>query len=174
MIATNESISSDPDAQMMAQIGNGDLQLFDRLVRQHEASVRCFIGQMQGDQREADDLAQEVFLRVFVARHSYQPTAKFTTWLYAITRNVVRNSHRRIARKREINLVFSNEPSLMQLAGISCTEPVDVAIARESDQAVIGAINQLEKGSGKRFGSSILGASRTVLQRSNLMSVKRR
>ncbi len=100
----NSDFAADPDVVLMLKVRDDDASAFEKLLKRHQASItRLMIGWV-ANQQAAEDLAQEVFLRVYRARKSYQPTAKFTTWLYRIANNVASNAVRDKKRRREINL----------------------------------------------------------------------
>jgi RNA polymerase sigma-70 factor (ECF subfamily) len=86
------------DAALMAEVARGDTVAFERLVERHQALVIGTVGRMLGSNSEVEDVAQQVFIRVWKGAPRYRPTAKFTTWLLTITRNLVFNEARR--RKR--------------------------------------------------------------------------
>jgi RNA polymerase sigma-70 factor (ECF subfamily) len=86
------------DAALMAEVARGNTVAFERLVERHQALVIGTVGRMLGSNSEVEDVAQQVFIRVWKGAPRYRPTAKFTTWLLTITRNLVFNEARR--RKR--------------------------------------------------------------------------
>src|SRR5207302_778001 len=86
------------DTSLMAEVARGDTVAFERLVERHQALVIGTVGRMLGSNSEVEDVAQQVFIRVWKGASRYRPTAKFTTWLLTITRNLVFNEARR--RKR--------------------------------------------------------------------------
>ena len=95
----------DIDAQLMLRIKNGESDVFDRLVRRNRTTVLRFIRHFQAPSVvDPEDLTQQVFLRVYKSRHTYQVTAKFSSWLYTITRNVVSNTNRQLVRRREVSI----------------------------------------------------------------------
>ncbi len=103
MIAIDHShadSSLDPDAERMTRVSAGDREAFDELVDRHFGSTVRIISSMLGSQSQSEDLAQEVFLRIYRHRARYLPTAKFATWLGTIIRNVVLNAKRSQARNR--------------------------------------------------------------------------
>jgi RNA polymerase sigma-70 factor (ECF subfamily) len=85
---------------LMARIAVGDQEAFEILVNRHQTSVLNLIYRFIGDRTQAKDLAQEVFLRVWQAARSYEPKAKFTTWLYRITANLCFNELKSSRRKK--------------------------------------------------------------------------
>lgn len=82
------------DAQLMLRVWAGDTASFDQLLAKYRCAVVGYLARMVRNQAVAEELAQEVFLRVYKARASYEPTAKFTTWLYRIATRVALNSIR--------------------------------------------------------------------------------
>ena len=78
----------------MLQVRAGDAQSFELLLVRHRNPVVRYLTRMTGNQAVAEELAQEVFLRVYRAREGYEPTAKFTTWLYRIATRLALNSIR--------------------------------------------------------------------------------
>lgn len=94
----------DPDVRLMLEVKAGSAAAFEQLVARHQRRLILVLKQLVGDREQAEDLAQEVFLRIYRARESYTPTARFSTWLYRITHNVAQNSIRKKSRRREITL----------------------------------------------------------------------
>lgn len=86
------------DAALMALVARGDTPAFEQLVERHQTLVLGTVARMLGSNSDVEDVAQQVFLRVWKSAPRYMPTAKFTTWLLTITRNLVFNEIRR--RKR--------------------------------------------------------------------------
>lgn len=82
------------DAQLMLRVREGDESSFALLLNQHRRPVVHFLFRMVQNQAISEELAQEVFLRVYRSRASYEPTAKFTTWLFRIATHVALNSIR--------------------------------------------------------------------------------
>ena len=82
------------DVQLMLDVKAGDDASFDVLLRKYRTPLVNFLYRMVRDTATAEDLAQEVFLRVYRARKEYSPSAKFTTWLFRIATNLALNSIR--------------------------------------------------------------------------------
>jgi RNA polymerase sigma-70 factor, ECF subfamily len=82
------------DVQLMLDVKAGDQASFDFLLAKYRSPLVNFLNRMVRDQATAEDLAQEVFLRVYRARKQYTPSAKFTTWLFRIATNLALNSVR--------------------------------------------------------------------------------
>ena len=94
----------DPDVRLMLLVRNDDAAAFEELVQRYQSRLVTVLEHLVRGREQAEDMAQEVFLRVFRARKSYQPNAKFCTWLFAIANNVAKNTKGTLARRREVNL----------------------------------------------------------------------
>lgn len=82
------------DVQLMLDVKAGDELSFEILLKKYRSPLVNFLYRMVKDQAAAEDLAQEVFLRVYRARKAYSPSAKFTTWLFRIATNLALNAIR--------------------------------------------------------------------------------
>ncbi len=92
------------DLDLMRRIAVGDTVAFEKLVEFHQHAVVGTVARMLGNPSDAEDVAQQVFVRVWRSAPRYQPTAKFTTWLFTIARNLVFNELRRRQRKPSTSL----------------------------------------------------------------------
>jgi len=88
------AVALDYDAELMLRVKDGDGASFAVLLEKHRSSVIHFVYRMVQNQAVAEELAQEVFLRVYRSRSTYEPTAKFTTWLFRIATHLALNSLR--------------------------------------------------------------------------------
>jgi len=86
--------AQDYDAELMLRVKEGDSASFGVLLEKYRSSVVHFLYRMVQDHPVAEELAQEVFLRVYRSRSTYEPTAKFTTWLFRIATHLALNSLR--------------------------------------------------------------------------------
>lgn len=86
-----QPVALEMDAQLMLRVRAGEDACFADLLARHRHGVVAFIYRMVRNQAVAEELAQEVFLRVYRARHTYEPSAKFTTWLYRIATHLTLN-----------------------------------------------------------------------------------
>ena len=91
------------DFALMERIRTGDHHAFRTLVERHQNAVIGTVAKMLGSPSEAEDIAQQVFLRIWRHASKYRPDAKFTTYLFTITRNLVFNETRRRSRKKEVS-----------------------------------------------------------------------
>ena len=98
------------DADVMLRVAAGDDTAFDYLVEKYRRPMISFMYRMTRNQAVAEELAQEVFLRVYRSRQSYTATAKFTTWLYRIATNLAVNHARDTKHERPENTVNIDEP----------------------------------------------------------------
>lgn len=92
------------DVRLMRLIGKGDTVALEELIEKHQALVAGTIARMLGSNSEVEDIAQQVFIRVWKSARRYVPRAKFTTWLLKITRNLVFNELRRSKRHAHVPL----------------------------------------------------------------------
>jgi RNA polymerase sigma factor (sigma-70 family) len=92
------------DLRLMRLVGQGDTGAFEQLIEKHQALVAGTIGRMLGSNSDVEDIAQQVFIRVWKSARRYVPRAKFTTWLLKITRNLVFNELRRTKRRAQVPL----------------------------------------------------------------------
>src|SRR5215475_6185106 len=88
----------DPDAALMLRVKQGDTAAFTELVEKYKQPVMNLIYRTLRDATEAEDLAQNVFVQVYKSAHRYKTTARFTTWLFTIARNLCLNEIRRRSR----------------------------------------------------------------------------
>jgi len=135
--STHPTENPEPEIGWMVRIREGDMEAFRLLVEMHQARVIGTISKMLGSDAESEDLAQQVFIRVWKSAPRYQPTAKFTTWLFRITRNLVFNELR---RKRHFADQSEELPEPIERAE---KEPDRVLLEGELQNAIQEAINQL-------------------------------
>jgi len=98
------------DAEVMLRVAAGDDSAFDYLVEKYRRPMISFMYRMTRNQSVAEELAQEVFLRVYRSRQTYAASAKFTTWLYRIATNLAVNHARDNKYERPENTVCIDEP----------------------------------------------------------------
>lgn len=101
---TNRYERVDPDVRLMLKVRDGDAKAFEALVAKYQSRLVGILTHLVSDREQAEDLAQEVFLRVYRARERYEARAKFSTWLFTITHNVASNSLRKSSRRKEVNI----------------------------------------------------------------------
>src|ERR1700682_1554392 len=93
------------DAELMLRVKAGDGASFDLLLEKYRTPVMKFIQRMVQNSAVAEELAQEVFLRVYRARAGYEPSARFTTWLFRIATHIALNSVRDNRKERNVDSI---------------------------------------------------------------------
>src|SRR6266481_4460172 len=99
------------DAEVMLRVKAGDESAFEYLVQKYRRAMVSFMYRMSHNAAAAEDLAQEVFLRVYRSRTGYEASAKFTTWLYRIATNLAVNHARDTRHERPEVTVSLDEPA---------------------------------------------------------------
>lgn len=138
---------TDPDAELMFRVKRGDLAAFEALVDKYKQPVTNLMARTLGDPTEAEDLAQNVFIQVFRAASRYQPSAKFSTWLFTIARNLCWNELRRRSRHPAVSLEQHQEDheelGEKQFEDQRVTLPPDMLLRRELETKVRQALAEL-------------------------------
>ena len=139
---------NDSDVVLMVRVREGDTDAFRELVERHQRAVINTIHRAIGDAWEAEDLAQRVFLQVYRSAKRYQPTAKFTTWLFTITRNTILNEHRRRSRHAAESLEALQDPADPESAGWqapdkTAPDPAQEVVERELKEKIMEAVREL-------------------------------
>jgi len=145
------SPAADPSTALMLRVRDGDAAAFADLVAAWQDRLVTLFLHHTGDHATAEDLAQEVFLRVYRARASYQPTARFTTWVHTIANRVASDLRQRAYRRRERGVphaasVSSSALGLDQLAVAASGQlPTRVADRAELRAVVQRALAELSE-----------------------------
>jgi len=126
-----EDDSNEEDLMLMAKIANGDERAFEQLVAKHQQAVIGTIGKMTNHSPETEDIAQQVFLRLWKAASRYKPKAKFTTYLFTITRNLVFNDTRKKTRRRELSIDTDEQNWHDSIADPSSSSRPDQSLAED-------------------------------------------
>ncbi len=144
----------DPDVRLMLQVRDGDAAAFTELVLRYQNRLLTVLEHLVGNREQAEDLAQEVFVRVFKARLRYEPEAKFSTWLFTIANNIASNALRSRSRRREVGVPEGNGAdstplSLDQLAkaasGAMPTRALDKAEQAEMVRSAVAALSERQR-----------------------------
>jgi RNA polymerase sigma factor (sigma-70 family) len=131
------------DIRLMELAGAGDERAFEQLVERHQRLVIGTVGRMLGTGSDAEDIAQQVFVRVWKNAKRYEPRAKFTTWLLKITRNLVFNELRRRSRHPQVPLQSDSDEEERPLKDQQAVAPDASLLEHELQQAVDAAIADL-------------------------------
>jgi len=131
------------DVRLMRLVARGDTVAFEKLIERHQSLVVGTVARMLGSNSDVEDIAQQVFIRVWKSASRYVPRAKFTTWLLKITRNLVFNEMRRA--KRRAHAPLQPEPNVeeMQLKDESNPSPDASLLELELQEAIEKAIGEL-------------------------------
>lgn len=128
---------------LMLRVKKGDIQAFEELVEIHQGAVIGTVAKMLGSANEAEDIAQQVFVRIWKSAARYEPQAKFTTWMFTITRNLVFNEVRRRQRKPTVSADEREEESNQVVEDNDTIRPDQEVLHSELEKAVDEAIHAL-------------------------------
>lgn len=136
--------ASDPGVQLMLRVRDGDADAFRELFEKHSRAIVNFAYHFVGSRPRAEEIAQDVFLQIYRAAPRYEPTAKFTTWLYRIATNACLNEVRRPEHrhpKRSLEYQPDDERERAEIAYADPTAiPGDSALAGRQLEAKINAV----------------------------------
>lgn len=142
-------MSVDPDTELMLKVRRGNRAAFEALVVKYQRPIINTIYRSIGDPAEAEDLAQNVFVQVWKFRGRYKPTAKFSTWLFTIARNICLNEVRRRSRHAADSLdkpvtdATDGNESPQQIPDQHAKPPSEVALSAELRGRVDAALAAL-------------------------------
>jgi RNA polymerase sigma-70 factor (ECF subfamily) len=131
------------DIRLMDLASGGDMAAFEQLVERHQRMVIGTVARMLGTNSDAEDIAQQVFVRVWKNVKRYEPRAKFTTWLLKITRNLVFNELRRRSRHPAVPLQSETDEEERPLKDEQAVAPDSALLDHELQEAVDAAIAEL-------------------------------
>ena len=158
-MATSESSAlnyqlHDPDVRLMLEVRDDSAAAFEELMLRYQNRLVTVLEHLVGQRDLAEDLAQDVFLRIYRARKRYVPGAKFSTWLFTIANNVASNALRSQSRRREINWrrppgESTGANSLDQLAqaasSVMPARQMDKAEMRDVVREAISTLNERQR-----------------------------
>jgi RNA polymerase sigma-70 factor, ECF subfamily len=138
---------ADPDAALMLRVKRGDRAAFAELVEKYKQPLFNFVSRTLRDETETEDVAQNTFLQVWKSRARYQCTAKFSTWLFTIARNLCLNEIRRRSRHpaeslEETHAEHDDQPS-RQYEDKKIFLPTETALHGELAQKIEEALAEL-------------------------------
>jgi len=144
----------DPDVRLMLEVRDDSAAAFEKLVLRYQTRLVAVLEHLVGNHEQAEDLAQEVFLRVYRARKDYVATAKFSTWLFTIANHVASNALRNQSRRREVTLPSRDsgplgtrplDRMLQASSGQMPTRQLDKAEVREVVRLALQALNERQR-----------------------------
>jgi RNA polymerase sigma-70 factor, ECF subfamily len=130
------------DIELMERVKSGDDTAFSELMRRHYRGVVNFIYRFTNDRQNAEDLAQEVFLRVYRSAQRYKPEAKFSTWLYKIATNLCLTEVKSRGKDRSISL-DEIEGNSGDIGDPKSADAYDITFRREIGGAIFEALKSL-------------------------------
>jgi RNA polymerase sigma-70 factor (ECF subfamily) len=137
----------DPDAALMLRVKQGDTVAFAQLVDKYKQPVINLAFRTLHDLTEAEDLAQNVFVQVYKSARRYEASAKFSTWLFTITRNLCLNEIRRRSRHPTESLdqthTESTEQPLHQVEDKGAPSPPQQLLQRELEEKILEVLAEL-------------------------------
>jgi RNA polymerase sigma-70 factor (ECF subfamily) len=141
------AVTVDPDAALMLRVKHGDREAFAELVDRYKQPIMNLIFRTVRDAAEAEDLTQKVFLQVYRSADRYRVSARFSTWIYTIARNLCLNELRRRARHpaESLDESWSDEDPhpWRQATESGAPSPDGALLRRELEERVDQALNEL-------------------------------
>jgi RNA polymerase sigma-70 factor (ECF subfamily) len=144
----------DPDVRLMLDVRDDNAAAFDELMLRYQNRLVTVLEHLVGRRDQAEDLAQEVFLRVYRARKRYVAGAKFSTWLYTIANHVAANSLRSSSRRPEVNLTAPSTESgstnaldklALAASGAMPARQLDKAELRDVVRSALAGLNERQR-----------------------------
>ena len=147
----------DPDIRLMLRVRANEAGAFEELVELYQHRLVAVMHHLVGNAEEAEDLAQEVFLRVYRARQKYRPRAKFSTWLFTIANNLALNHLRARSRRPVVPLAVNDSGPLgprpaEQLVRDQAAQPVH----RLQQQELAALVQQAIQGLNERQRAAVI------------------
>ena len=141
------AVEPEADAALMLRVKRGDIRAFEELVEKYKQPVINVIYRTLRDLTEAEDLAQNVFVQVYKSADRYKATAKFSTWLFTIARNLTLNEIRRRSRHPADSLEASQtereDQPVRQFQDVKMFSPTDNVLHGELEQKLQNALDEL-------------------------------
>src|SRR6266513_865221 len=128
------------DVRLMRLVSGGDSTALEQLIERHQALVAGTVARMLGSNSDVEDIAQQVFIRVWKSAGRYVARAKFTTWLLKITRNLVFNELRRSKRHPRVLVQTEADSEARPLKDETAQSPDAALLESELQKAIESAI----------------------------------
>src|SRR5271155_5518022 len=136
--------SLDPDFSLVSRCLRGDEPAWEDLVRQHTRRVYGLCFRFTGSGSEAQDLTQEVFLRVFRTLKTFRSTeGSFATWLARVTRNLLIDNYRRTRQERVTDSIEEQLPTIEEAGGAASVRPDHALAGREASEILQATLQKL-------------------------------
>ena len=162
-----ESLMADADAELVLQSQNGDPAAFEELVRNHQHMVHSLTYRMTGSLADAEDLAQETFIRAYGQIGEFRGASKFSTWLYRIAVNTCLNWRQSEARRFQLQANCAEEFSARNAAGEDLpgdkANEVQAALLKLPAKQRAAVVLTVYDGLNHAEAAQILGCSETTV-----------
>jgi RNA polymerase sigma-70 factor, ECF subfamily len=159
----------DTDYDLVLQSQNGDPAAFEALIRHHQRMIHSLTFRMTGSAADAEDLAQETFLRAYEQLGSFRGTAKFSTWLYRIAVNTCLNWRQSEARRFRLHADCAEEMSALSandgnpMLEMQSNQQVQLALLKLSPQQRAAVVLTIYDGLNHAEAAQLLGCSETTV-----------
>lgn len=160
---------TDEEKIWVLQSRNGDPAAFELLIRAHQRMVHSLTFRMTGSLADAEDLAQETFIRAYRQLDSYQGTAKFSTWLYRIAVNACLNWRKQEARRGQVHTNWAGSGTTRQTETMpgadndELSENVQAALMRLPSKQRAAIVLTVYDGCNHAEAAKMLGCSETTV-----------
>jgi len=164
-----ETRMADADAELVLQTQSGSSAAFETLVRNHQRMIHSLTFRMTGSPADAEDLAQETFIRAYEQIGTFRGTAKFSTWLYRIAMNTCLNWKQSEARRFQLHASCANEISAQHLGGENSSadtqsnQHVQAALLKLPAKQRAAIVLTIYDGLNHAEAAQILGCSETTV-----------
>jgi RNA polymerase sigma-70 factor (ECF subfamily) len=164
-----ETRMADADAELVLQTQSGSQAAFETLVRNHQRMVHSLTFRMTGSPADAEDLAQETFIRAYEQIGTFRGTAKFSTWLYRIAMNTCLNWRQSEARRFRLHATCAEELSTQSLNGeniftnTQASQQVQAALLKLPAKQRAAIVLTIYDGLNHAEAAQILGCSETTV-----------
>jgi len=137
------AVDADGDAELMLKVAGGDRAAFARLFDRHQASVCRFAYRFVGDRARAEELAQDIFVKVYRSAKSYRPTAKFKTFLFRVASNHCLNEMRRTEYRMPHAPDRNHQGEPYEPPAADGVRPDEALAGKELERAVVEALSKM-------------------------------
>lgn len=146
--------AQDPDVRLMLRVRGDDAEAFEELMLRYQNRVVALLAHVTGRRDLAEDMAQDVFLRVYRARQRYVPGSKFSTWLFTIAHNVASNAQRTLSRRREVSIAstgggdsgaMSLDAAAVAASGLMPTRQLDKLELRDAVNVAVASLSERQR-----------------------------
>jgi RNA polymerase sigma-70 factor (ECF subfamily) len=152
--SANNYVLNDPDVRLMLEVRDDSAAAFEELMLRYQNRLITVLEHLVSNRDLAEDLAQDVFLRLYRSRKRYLPGAKFSTYLFTIANNVASNALRDQSRRREVNIAtgesqstgaFGLDQMALAASGLMPTRQIDTAEVREVIRQAVSTLNDRQR-----------------------------